>query len=54
MTERPYDPAADAIGSYYAARKLQREALLRAGLTEPIDDTERAIVEAARKREAAE
>lgn len=47
--ERQYDARLNGERGYYAARRLQREALLLAGLTEPIDDTERAIVAQARE-----
>ena len=44
MTEE-YDWAKDAAMSYYAARKYQREALLRSGKAKPINEREQKLVD---------
>ena len=42
---REYDGKADGTLAYYEVRRMQREALLREGKAQPINDAERAIAE---------
>jgi hypothetical protein len=52
MTAHPeYDPAEDGRRGYFDACRHIRRAKLIAGIYEPIDDDERAIVEAAQREE---